>query len=297
MTTLGKTLVFLTFLAAIAMGGMMIYLSRTLPPYKEAIKDRDDYIVVLKAIAEQENQSRKKWQNESEKVKQQLDAALIEARAIQERLKAEVKEKETERKNFERSMEEATIALKQTKEEAVRLNSELNFTLSVVEARDKSILKLQDEVVSAKNAEQAAKNERDTAVARALAVLARLTETEIAWQKEKDKAKAGTGGVMAAYKVTDRNFENPPPNYVKGKVQEVDSVNKALVKISLGSDQGVNKDHTLLVYRLDPEPKYLGRILVTDNYFQYSYGKLVTPPGMPQATLMPGDEVVSKLRP
>jgi hypothetical protein len=297
MTTLGKILVFLTFLAAIAMGGMMIYLSKTLPPYKEAIKDRDDYIVILKTIAEQENQSRKKLQNESEKLKQQLDAALIEARGNQERLKAEVKEKETQRKTFERSMEEATMALKQTKEEAVRLNSELNFTLSVVEAREKSILKLQEEVVSAKNAEQAAKNERDTAVARAVAVLARLTETEIAWQKEKDKAKAGTGGLMPTYKVNDPNFVNPPPNYVKGTVQEVDSVNKTLVKISLGSDQGVNKDHTLLVYRMDPAPQYLGRILVTDNNFNWSYGKLVTPPGMPKATLMPGDVVVSKLRP
>jgi hypothetical protein len=293
MTTLGKILVFLTFLAAIAMCGMMIYLSRTLPRLNEAIKDRDDYIVILKASAEQENQGRKKAQNESEKVKQQLDAALIEARANQERLKAELKEKETQRKNFERSMEEATMALKQTKEEAVRLNSELNYALSVIENRDKTVLKLQDEIVSAKNAEQAAKNERDTAVARAVAVLARLTETEIAWQKEKDKAKAGTAGLMPAYKVTDPDFENPPPGYVKGQVQ---AVNKELVQISLGSDQGVNKDHTLLVYRLDPAPQFLGRILVTHNYFQYSYGKLITPRGMPPATLKVGDEVVSKLR-
>ena len=54
---------------------------------------------------------------------------------------------------------------------------------------------------------------------------------------------------------------NPPPASVKGKIEKLEG---DLMRISLGTDHGVRKNHTLDVYRLQPEPKYLGMIRVVD---------------------------------
>jgi hypothetical protein len=291
MTTLGKTLVFLTFLAALAMGGLMIYFAKTSANWPAVVKDRDEHIAVLKANAEQEKQSRAKWVNEAEKLKQQLDAALTEARAEKQRLILERDEKEKQRKIYELEMGKANMALEQAKKEAVRLQSELNFTLSVVEAREKSIVQLQQEIIGHINAAQAAKNERDTAVARALALFEQLKQKEVVIQDLFKKLQPTTA-LQQGLDTRSPDFKNPPPVFVEGTIESVD---KTLVKISLGSDQGVLKDHTLEVYRMKPDVKYLGRIIVINADFRHSMARLIPQPGVPVPTLLVGDEVASKL--
>jgi len=84
---------------------------------------------------------------------------------------------------------------------------------------------------------------------------------------------------------------------VKGVIEEVDKADKKLVKISIGSDAGVRKDHTLEVFRTSPKAEYLGRILIVDADFRFAIGRLMPQPGVTGAvTLMPGDEVAGKLR-
>ena len=80
MTTLGKILVFLVFLGALAMGGLMIYVAKATPNWKAAVEERDKYIEVLRQNVKAESDSRVKVVNDFEKMKQLLDASLIEAR-------------------------------------------------------------------------------------------------------------------------------------------------------------------------------------------------------------------------
>ncbi len=85
---------------------------------------------------------------------------------------------------------------------------------------------------------------------------------------------------------------NPPAEQVKGKIEKVDG---DLVQINLGTDAGVNKNHTLEVYRVTPDAKYLGRIRIVDATKNQSVGRLVPAGNATTRSLMVGDLVVSKL--
>jgi hypothetical protein len=104
-------------------------------------------------------------------------------------------------------------------------------------------------------------------------------------------AGPGSGGLPT---VKNANQPNPPSTFVKGKIQKVDA--QGLVQISLGTDQGVHKNHTLEVFRTQPEAKYLGMVLIVDANFNTSVGRLIVPAG---ATVRPqlreGDNAWSKL--
>jgi hypothetical protein len=293
MTVLGKTLVFLTFLAALGMGGLMIYLANSTPKWKDAYEDQLEFSKVQKARADVEQESRIKWVKEANKLKEQLDAALVEARNEKIKLQRDLYEKEEQRKKYEMQMNQANLALEQSKLEALRLQKELNFTLGIIEKREQSILALQEEIKGHIQTAQAAKNERDTAVARAQALFEQLKQAQIVVQELKKKLATPAGTQLAnPSDINNPSFKNPPTVYVQGSIM---SVEKDLIKISLGTDMGVGKDNTLEVYRLEPEPKYLGRILILNADFRHSIARLIRQPGVPVPTMLVGDIVATNL--
>jgi hypothetical protein len=97
--------------------------------------------------------------------------------------------------------------------------------------------------------------------------------------------------------ITDANAPNPPSVKVDGKIEVVDDKDgTTLVQVSLGRDQGVEKNHTLDVYRLRPEPKYLGMIRIVEAYNHKAVGRLISngnPAFRPQ--LRANDLVTSKV--
>ena len=111
------------------------------------------------------------------------------------------------------------------------------------------------------------------------------------WPEEVDVAlrEAGVGNENNLAK--DPNAPNPPSNHVKGKIESVDTKDRTLVQISLGTDQGIQLNHTLEVYRVDP-PQYLGRIRIVDAKEHAAAGKLTTGNRIP---LQVGDIVASSL--
>jgi hypothetical protein len=56
---------------------------------------------------------------------------------------------------------------------------------------------------------------------------------------------------------------NPPAEDVAGSVKKTDR-QSGYVTVSVGSDAGLSKGNTLEVYRLKPEPSYLGTIQILD---------------------------------
>src|SRR5436190_130376 len=81
-----------------------------------------------------------------------------------------------------------------------------------VEQREKTILKIQEEIRTAKNEEQAAKNLAETASQRALNLLEQVKEKEavIAQLRKRDEG----GKIITS--VRDANYNNPPSHIVKG---------------------------------------------------------------------------------
>jgi hypothetical protein len=85
---------------------------------------------------------------------------------------------------------------------------------------------------------------------------------------------------------------NPPAVDVRGSVSKVDA-REGLAEISLGKDHGLEVGHTLEVFRLKPNPTYLGMMRLVAVEKQRSVGKLVRP--TPGAVLQVGDQVASRL--
>jgi hypothetical protein len=96
--------------------------------------------------------------------------------------------------------------------------------------------------------------------------------------------------------IGDPRQANPPSVPVKGVIENIErSGNSVLVKVSLGKDHGVEKGHTLEIYRLQPSPQYLGMIRIVEAEMHTSIGRFVTAPGKGPTELKIGDKVTSSI--
>ena len=92
-------------------------------------------------------------------------------------------------------------------------------------------------------------------------------------------------------KKRDDSAKNPPPEHVEGLVKEVDK--NGLIKINLGSDAGLQKGHTLEVFRLGvKESKYLGIVRIVEVSAREAVGQ---PVGKMTGPVEPGDRVASRI--
>jgi chromosome segregation ATPase len=297
MTTLGKILVFLVFIAALAMGGLMVFVSKTAPNWKTATDERDEHIKIIRAMREQEAASRQLLVQENEKLKQLLDSKVIDTNGLVARLKVEIADKEKQIQSAREQMSKSDLLAKQAQTEAARLQQELEYTQNTVKERETTIVKLQDTVTQANNAKQAAENNSATAAARLQSLYDQVNvkDRQLA---ELTKKNQPTATLASNNVVIYASYTNPPQSYVIGQIASVDDNDKTLVKITIGSDSGIRKDNTLEVYRLTPKGEYLGRLLIVDTDFHHAIGRLLRQPGLsaPPA-LRPGDEVATTIRP
>jgi hypothetical protein len=123
-----------------------------------------------------------------------------------------------------------------------------------------------------------------------------LQERNVSLEKEKDmlardnqRLIANGGSLVASAKTKD---VNPPADNIEGLVREVGA--SGLVRITIGSDAGLVKGHTLEVYRLNEiaaQSKYLGRIKIVE----VSATEAVGQPMGKMAPLQAGDQVSSRI--
>jgi hypothetical protein len=66
--------------------------------------------------------------------------------------------------------------------------------------------------------------------------------------------------------------DNPPPENVEGLIKKSDPTT-GLVTLSIGSDSGLARGHTLEVFRLDPAAKYICKIRILDVRPHEAVGK------------------------
>jgi hypothetical protein len=96
--------------------------------------------------------------------------------------------------------------------------------------------------------------------------------------------------VLRAHGLTeDTPIVNVAPK-IDGEIKDVDADNK-YVLVSLGSDDGISKLHTLDVYRQD---KYLGRVQVTKTEPQRAVAKVLD--GFRKGAIRVGDSVATQIR-
>ena len=82
---------------------------------------------------------------------------------------------------------------------------------------------------------------------------------------------------------------NPPPENVEGLVKRTDG---NLVSITIGSDAGLAQGHTLQVFRLGQNPRYIGQIRLIDVHPNQAVGQVM---GRLTTPIKSGDTVASRI--
>ena len=132
---------------------------------------------------------------------------------------------------------------------------------------------LQVKATTANNEKTQAVVAADTFRKRADQLEAELQKMTTAYEDTIAKLNEKRGGVSTAG-ATDRKATPapvPPPNDVEGIIKQVST--DGLVSISIGSDAGLLKGHTLEVFRLNPT-RYLGRITIQEVSPHEAVGKM-----------------------
>jgi hypothetical protein len=288
MNTIGKILVVLNFLFAIIVGALLIMVLAVHDQWKAK------YFALVEN-AQIEQGINKSNVNAQVSVVTDYKSALIalererqsakdkkeEADAVNTANELKIKDLDNKLKEKDTQLDIAKLLTKRQADEIALLNK-------TIEARQSTIVLLEAEVKNyrgiAANFEQIA---RDGKLKNEV-LLEQIRELTVAVTKKEGGVDGGTGMLKV-------NQPMRPAVEVEGKITKVlDN----LVQVSLGTDNGIKENHTLDVYRLQPNPTYLGRIQITDAYHHTAVGRFVpsSAVGVRPPQLKEGDVVSSKIR-
>jgi hypothetical protein len=287
MTAVGKILVFLNLVFSLVVGAfvIMIYLARVhwVESYKALEKQNEVLVANAKTYqneattAQQEAANRvAKEQAERQKVERDLDAERAANSDLREQL-SKLKQNSTQ----QTALATASVTEVQKRQDDV---SQLRETLNKEQEQNNKLVK--------ENAEF--RNQATVATIERRAVQEQNNRLEAQLQQmAKDMARMRANGGSTAVARTNGN-KNPPSESVEGLVKTTDP--GGLMTISIGSDSGLSKGHTLELFRLNPaaptQSKYLGTVRILEAGPKESVvqpvGRLASPPRA-------GDQVASRI--
>jgi hypothetical protein len=250
--------------------------------YKKAVEREDAYNVELQRVANVQAK---------DDVKKKVDTVLSEMAAKDAQvnaLMAQVRGLETDLQAERKASADLIAAGKARDLEAAQSLTEKNTLKNQLNAAEAANVKLLD----------AANKARDKQVA---AEIARIALQEVNKQLEERtqdlvkenvrlaKQLAGGNTGPAGVTLTSLSAPNPPSFKVEGKV--LGTTPDGLVEISVGSDAGLKKGHTLEAFRTSPKAQYLCMIRLITVDHNKSVGQIVGK----QVQLQRGDNVSSKI--
>jgi hypothetical protein len=287
MTVVGKILVFVLLAFSLVVGGMavMVYITRT--NYASELKKEQNFRKLDQANLAAYKQEVADLRAEKEKSvtelrdtlkKVQDDLVEQQRKNVEQRDKLAAYEKKSIQDDTLVKVAEVEVARRQADVEKTR--ETLKVEMTKVEDLTKQNVKYRDDATLARIELRTVKD-----------INIRLENQLQELARDNARIKAGSGaGTTVVAKPGDRN---PPPDQVEGMIKTADP--GGLVKITLGSDAGLQRGHTLEVFRLNPNPtlsKYLGRIRIIEVTATEAVGTPTTRmPIQPQA----GDHVASRV--
>jgi hypothetical protein len=285
MTIVGKILVFVNLLFSLVVGwlAVMSYAART--HWVDGFNKQQAAAQVAQKNAEQYYQ---------EKQKAAADAAEQVARA-----EGRVKDVQTEVEGYRTAAGNARNEAEKQKDLAAKSDAAAKQAQADAGRRQLEVAALQKDLgaeIERNNTLVKTANEaREKQVAsdiRADQLQARATQMEeqlrdAMRQLAEAKSGAAQGGTRTA------GGSNPPPENVEGLVKTSDA--SGLLRLTIGSDAGLAKGHTLEVFRIASTPaqsKYLGRVRVLDVN---NHEAVAQPIGRMLDKPQPGDRVASRI--
>lgn len=284
MTVLGKTLVFVNLVFSLVVAALIVlaYAGRT--NWHAAYDQEKRRADAASASAETYRADYEKEHADFEAAKQAQVKELEAARRQVDVVAAQVKDVQGQLEAERRKGEKGTLSLTSGQAEVQRLSEYAKKLEGYVADLTK---RLEDQVKEKNDLRQraVAAEIENKGLKDRLDQLARVVEDQ-----QKDLVRIKAAGGVSAQPVA--NVKNPPPENVEGLIKAVDS-GSGLVTLTIGSDSGILKGHTLEVYRLSPTPKYLGTIRVLDSKAHEAVGK---PLSGRLGPIQVGDRVASKIQ-
>jgi len=286
MTALGKILIFLNLVFALLVGILIIQVYATRTSWRAAFDRVNGFLTVSTANAttlraDIDDVKKKK----DDEIKAVQDALAKEKTEVQRQIALvdqANKQLQAERVNHQQQRDNAGISnaeLERRQQETRALTAELNKTQATIAELQKQGKQLQDEKMQAVinyNSE----HDRNVRLLENMRQVSQKLELA-----EKKLQNLGSG-------ITVAENRNPPPEDVEGIILDTDA-KTGLVTISIGSDHGISVGNTLEVFRIKPEPKYLGTIRIVDVQAHQAVGRLTAAPRY--GALAKGDIVASKI--
>jgi hypothetical protein len=265
MTVLGKILVIVNFVFSLVAFGLIIFVHAASTNWhaqadlnakalKVAQDNSETYKLEAEAARKDENEKVVKAKTEYDRVKAERDRLAQDTKDWQNRYQQAL----AQGKSTDSSREGVTAELARRKAEVEQMNA-------LLAARDKRMIDLEKEKKELRDRavtnEISARSEQE----RNMQLLAQLeTMTK---EIQRLQASGTSTGVAGSEK-------NPPPEDVEGVVKASDP-QSGYITITIGSDAGLSKGNTLEVYRLKPDPKYLGTVRILDVRANEAVAKLV----------------------
>ncbi len=280
MTTLGKILIFVNLVFSVVVGILicMVYARRT--DWKQAhdklLKVNEVNAALVRTYADEVRATKTACENEAKRITTERDGAN---RTIVD-LKKQV---------------ETAEALHRTENEKLKLlaNTNAHAAAELVQRRDevqqlKVLMAQRDQQLITEQTEKKDLRDRylraDIAARTSHNRTKELMETVERLTEDNDRLKGG--------KALAGTGLRKPPEDVRGLVTSIDAKNE-FVTISIGSDAGLNKGNVLQVYRLSPEAKYFGELVIIEVGHHEAVGRLR--PSQRTALLQKGDTVASSI--
>jgi multidrug efflux pump subunit AcrA (membrane-fusion protein) len=283
MTTLGKILAIVNLVFSIAVGALIVfvYVARTNwhAAYDAAEKQlkvaQADYGVYKAESAQYEQQARQA-QQAAEAAK--ADAARVqgEVAGIRQDFNTKLTTEVTKGKQLQTTITAQAGELDNRQKEVNYLRGQVARRDDDLRNKEKQVEDMRAAMVSAQLDARATHGQND----RLLALNERLS-------RELQEAQRASSPALAGSSTGQK--PNPPSEDVEGIVKKAEG---DLVTISLGSDAGIAVGNTLEVYRLKPDPNYLGTIQILAVRPNEAVGKPVT---RLRGVIQPGDRVSSNI--
>jgi hypothetical protein len=218
-------------------------------------------------------------------VKQESDAHKAEREGLHNELK-------TQRENYDKLLD----SWKDDRLKVTEQTNRANLAVADLEERRKETDRLRELVRTLQGEKEKAMNEKFKAEQD---LITRNSEFEnaMARLKETEQRAGELDAVLKSYGLSAETAEakanikrNPPP--VEGVVLKVDPQGK-FVEISIGSDDGLRKEHRLQVYRVNPQGKFVGTIEIVEVDADQAVARIL--PEFRQGTIQKGDLVAARI--
>lgn len=277
MTLVGKVLVFVNMLLAsfFMIGAVLVYDSRVDYRERSDKAQQSEQITRRKLTAIESELQDEKNKVEANDAKHKEEATALRNEIAE--LKQTLERRRTELAAAQEERDTNAIRLKHATDETVQRRGEIEQMREINATLRSEVAELVDERTDLQDSLAQAQNELEVVSARNQSITTDLDQLE-AYVRRKE-------GQLPDRTQLEGVFEPPPPN-VEGIVRRVDSTGK-FIQLSLGSDDGIQENHELQVWRSDPQPKYLGVVRIVQVDATESVAKPVSTTGL----IRPGDRV------